>query len=102
MPAGTTTGGGGAGAAAGAGDAGVALEPVAFPLLPPVPFDPAVLEELEAVSAGLFEQATSVSKRKIDNAWSARVRIISSSKIKIVFAKTVIQEGRVCKRNKRN
>ena len=90
MPAGTTngcdcgSGAAGAGAdVAGADVAGAAGELIA---LPPAAFDGAAvfwLSELDAVSAGFFEQATSVNIRKIDIKYSARERMIFSSNIKI-------------------
>jgi hypothetical protein len=95
VPAGTTTGcGSGAGVAAGV-EAG---ELIAFP---PAAFDGAAAfwpPELDAVSAGLLEQATSVNNRKMDITYSARERMIFPPKSKMVEAKTVIQPGKVCKR----
>ena len=58
------------------------------------------LAELEAVSAGFFEQATRVNIRKMDNKYSARERMIFSSDIKFVTAKTVIEAGEARKRNR--
>jgi hypothetical protein len=94
VPAGTTTGcGSGAGVEAG--------ELIAFP---PAAFDGAAAfwpPELDAVSAGLLEQATSVNNRKMDSTYSARERMIFPPKSKMVEAKTVIQPGKVCKRRGR-
>ena len=47
--------------------------------------DPAAfwLAASEAVSAGFFEHATSENNRKMDNAYSARERMIFTSEIKI-------------------
>jgi len=75
VPAGTTTG-------CGAGALVSAEEPVAFP---PAAFDGAavLLAELEAVSAGLLEQATSVNHRKMENTYSARERMIFTSEVKV-------------------
>jgi hypothetical protein len=83
VPAGTTSGCG-AGAGGGAGAIG---ELIAFP---PAAFDGAVvfwLAELEAVSAGLLEQATSVNNRKMDSTYSARERMIFSSRSKLLWPK---------------
>jgi hypothetical protein len=52
-----------------------------------------LLAGLDAVSAGLLEQATSVNKRKIDNMYNARERMIFPSNSKLVEAKTVIEGG---------
>jgi hypothetical protein len=82
VPAGTTKGCG-SGAGGGVAVAGAAGVLIAFP---PAAFDGAVmswLAELDAVSAGFFEQATSVNIRKMDNKYSARERMIFSSDIKI-------------------
>ena len=90
VPAGTTMGGGGAGAATGAGAwvEGAAEELIA---LPSAEFDGAAMlfesaepeaeleAVLEAVSAGFFEQATNVSKRKMEIANRARERIVFPS-----------------------
>ena len=56
------------------------------------------LAELEAVSAGFFEQAASVNIRKINNKYSARERMIFLRN-KVVEAKTVIEAGTVRKRS---
>jgi len=73
VPAGTTKGCGWGSGAAGAG-ADVAGELIAFP---PAAFDGAAVSWLvDAVSAGFFEQATSVNIRKMDNKYSARERMI--------------------------
>jgi hypothetical protein len=79
VPAGTTSGCGSGALAGAAGDAG---EPIA---LPPAAFEGAAfwLAASEAVSAGFFEQAARVNNRKMDNANSARERIIYPSEIKI-------------------
>ena len=57
-----------------------------------------LLAELDAVSAGLLEQATSVNSTPTDNIYRARERIIFPSEIKVCEVKTLIQEGKVCKR----
>jgi hypothetical protein len=91
VPAGTTTG-------CGSRAVVCAGELVAFP---PAAFDGAAMFwELEAVSAGLLEQATSVNNRKMTGKYSARERIIVSSGIKIVAAKTVIEARKVRKRDR--
>jgi hypothetical protein len=75
VPAGTTTGCG-SGAFVSAGVVGAAGEFIAFP---PPAFDGAamLLAELDAVSAGLLEQATSPNNnRKTDNTYNARERMI--------------------------
>jgi hypothetical protein len=90
VPAGTTTG---CGSGAAAGVAAGAAELIAFP---PAAFDGAAMfwpAELEAVSAGLLEQATSVNNRATDNRYNARERMIFPSNIKFVEAKTVIEGG---------
>jgi hypothetical protein len=79
VPAGTTTGCGSGAFLSAAGDAG---EPFA---LPPAAFEGAAalwLAASEAVS-DFFEQAASANNRKMDNADSARERMISPSEIKI-------------------
>ncbi len=95
----------------GAGAAGLAEEFIAFPLslfdgalvLDGAAFDGAAVllveleAELEAVSAGLCEQATSVNSRKMESTHSPRERIIFSSETEFVEAKTVIQAGPTCK-----
>jgi hypothetical protein len=89
VPAGTTTG-------CGSGAAVCAGELIAFP---PAAFDGAAifwLLEFEAVSAGLLEQATSVNNRKMDSTYSTRERIILSSEIRLVAAKTVVETGSAC------
>jgi hypothetical protein len=53
------------------------------------------LAELDAVSAGFFEQAASVNIRKIDNKYNARERMIYPSGSKFVEAKTLIEAGEV-------
>jgi len=75
VPAGTTTG-------CGAGAWGSAEEPAG---LPPAASDEAAVlpAELEAVSAGLLEQAASVKHRKMDSTYNARERMIFTSTIKI-------------------
>jgi hypothetical protein len=58
------------------------------------------LAELEAVSAGLLEHATSVSNSKTDSKYSARKRMIYPSGSKFIEAKTLIEAGEVRKRNR--
>jgi hypothetical protein len=99
VPSGTTTGCGSGALVAAAGDA---EEPMAFP---PAAFDGAAafwLAASEAVSDGFFEQAASVNNRKMDNANSARERMIYPSEVKFVEAKTVIEADEVRKRNRAN
>ncbi len=85
VPAGTTIGCG-AGAGVAAAGAGVAGELIAFP---PAVFDGADMfwleelefcpEGLEAVSAGLLEQATSANRKRMDSTNSAREGMIFTS-----------------------
>jgi hypothetical protein len=89
VPAGTIIGCGSGALVSAAGAAG---EPIAFPLAAfedPVAF---WLAASEAVSAGFFEHAMSENNRKMDNANSARERIICLSEIKICC-------GQNCKRS---
>jgi hypothetical protein len=58
------------------------------------------LAELEAVSAGLLEHATSVSNRKTDSKYSARERIFYPPNQKFIEAKTVIEASAARKRNR--
>jgi hypothetical protein len=88
VPAGTTNGCGSGAAGAGADVADAPGELlIAFP---PAAFDGAAmswLAELDAVSAGFFEQATSVNIRKMDNKYSARERMIFSSRTNLLRPK---------------
>jgi hypothetical protein len=105
VPAGMTTGCGGAGTGAtagaaavvgaGAGVAGLFEEFVAFPasvfdgvVFAGAPMLLAEFEaELEVVSAGLCEQATSANSRRIESTHSPRERIMFSSESEFVEAK---------------